>query len=195
MKLTERPAFQFSAEVNRSLWNGYGVSTGFQYASRSETLNKTTTTSDSTLSWVVTPIYDQQVPDSIIGYDSVMQTQLTNTQHLYQQVNRIQSFGIPLYVTKHFEFGDNWGVLVNLGTVFQFYKVTLGATDNIPAPVVHDFSVNVVGRVHATYRFTGGWMISAGLSGGWDLKPAAVYVGMDRKRYYLTPQIGLHYSF
>jgi hypothetical protein len=50
------------------------------------------------------------------------------------------------------------------------------------------------GRVHATYKWKN-WMFSAGFGGGWDLGIPASYANYDRKRYWITPQVGIHLTF
>ena len=195
--VSEKPSFQFSAEINRSLFAGYGLSTGFGFNQRQETfkltdlqiLDSAIVIDDSI------PIYgNPNEPDSITGYldttyyfDDTLSTD-------YTQVNRIQTIGIPLYFTKHFSFSDQWGLLVNAGAVFQFYKVSQGELNGIPAPTVNDFSLNVAARLHATYTWNQ-WMFSAGVSTGWEMKQAVIYEGLDRKRYFITPQLGFHFRF
>lgn len=193
--VSEKPSFQFSAEVNRSLFAGYGLTTGFGFNQRQETFKLTNLQIlDSAIVVVDSlPIYDQNM-DSIIGYydttyyfDDTISTDFT-------QLNRIQTISIPLYFTKHFSFSDKWGLLVNAGAVFQFYKVSQGDLNGMPAPTVNDFSMNLTGRFHATYTWNK-WMFSAGLSTGWEMKQALIYEGLDRKRYFITPQLGFHFRF
>lgn len=197
--VSEKPSFQFSAEINRTMFAGYGLSTGFGFNQRQETFKLTNLQIlDSAI--VVDdsiPIYQNpNQPDTIIGwidttyyYDDTLSTD-------YSQVNRIQTIGIPLYFTKHFSFSDQWGLLVNAGAVFQFnkYVTTQQASIMLPAPTVTDFSVNVTARLHATYTWNQ-WMFSAGVSTGWELKQALIYEGLDRKRYFITPQLGFHFRF
>lgn len=195
--VSEKPSFQFSAEINRTMFAGYGLSTGFGFNQRQETFKRTTQQIlDSAI--VVNdsiPIYQNpQQPDTIIGwidttyyFDDTLSTD-------YTQVNRIQTIGIPLYFNKHFSFSDKWGLLVNAGAVFQFYKVSQGELNGMPAPTVNDFSLNIAGRFHATYTWNQ-WMFSAGVSTGWEMKQALIYEGLDRKRYFITPQLGFHFRF
>ncbi|HLP56416.1 MAG TPA: hypothetical protein VK151_15375 [Fluviicola sp.] len=195
--LSEKPGFQFSGEINRSFVAGYGVTTGASFSKRQETF-KYTALQILDSAYMVTdsiPIYgNPNVPDSITGYydttyyvDDTISTDLT-------QLNRIQTFGIPLYFTKHFSFSDKWGLLVNAGAVFQFYNVSQGELNGMPAPTINDFGVNVSGRFHATYSWNN-WMFSAGVNTGFELKQAVIYEGLDRKRYFISPQLGIHFRF
>jgi hypothetical protein len=190
---TEKPAFQFSGEINRSLFAGYGLSTGLNYSTkREESLEFTTTEINTYTTFDSIPIWNQN-QDSIIGYDVIIVDHSDTIESVYRQVNTVSAFGFPVYLNKQFRFGDRWGMLVNAGAQFNFYKITLGAAgDTTSPPQTNDFSVNIVGRVHATYRWNN-WLFSAGVAGGYDLKPAIIY--QERKRYYLTPQVGVHWTF
>lgn len=195
--VSEKPSFQFSAEINRSVFKGYGLSTGFGFNQRQETFKLTNLQIlDSAI--VINdsiPIYGSpNVPDSITGYLDTTYYYDDTLSTDFNQVNRIQTIGIPLYFTKHFSFTEQWGLLVNAGAVFQFYKVSQGNLNGMPAPTVNNFSMNVTARLHATYIWKQ-WMFSAGVSTGWELKQALIYQGLDRKRYFITPQFGVHFRF
>jgi hypothetical protein len=197
--VSEKPSMQFSAEINRTLFAGYGLSTGFGFNQRQETfkltnlqiLDSAIVVNDSV------PIYQNpQQPDTIIGwldttyyYDDTLSTDFT-------QLNRIQTISIPLYFSKHFSFTDQWGLLVNAGAVFQFnkYRTTQQTSMMLPAPTINNFSMNLTGRFHVTYTWNK-WMFSAGVSTGWEMKQALMYEGLDRKRYFITPQLGFHFRF
>ncbi|MES2555915.1 MAG: hypothetical protein V4604_07190 [Bacteroidota bacterium] len=195
--LQEKPSFQFSAEINRSLFAGYGLTTGFGFNKRQENYKHTTIqVQDSAI--VINdsiPIYgNPNVPDSITGYLDTTYYLDDTTSTDYIQLNRIQTIGIPLYFTKHFSFTDKWGLLVNAGAVFQFHKVSVGELNGMSAPAINKFSMNVTGRFHLTYTWNQ-WTFSAGVSTGWELKRAIIYQGLDRNRYFITPQLGFHFRF
>ena len=197
--VSEKPSFQFSAEINRSLFKGYGLSTGFGFNQRQETFKLTNLQilDSAIVVFDSIPIYgNPNVPDSITGYQDTTYYYDDTLSTDFNQVNRIQTIGIPLYFTKHFSFSDQWGLLVNAGAVFQFnkYVTTQQASLMIPAPTVNNFSMNVTARIHATYTWKQ-WMFSAGVSTGWELKQALIYEGLDRKRYFITPQFAIHFRF
>src|SRR3989338_7078218 len=195
--VSEKPSFQFSAEINRNLFAGYGLSTGFGFNQRQETFKLTNLQIlDSAI--VINdsiPIYgNPNVPDSITGYQDTTYYYDDTLSTDFSQLNRIQTIGIPVFFTKHFKFSDQWGLLVNAGAVFQFNKVSIGELNGMPAPTINDFSMNVAGRFHLTYTWNQ-WMFSAGVSTGMELKQAVIYEGLDRKRYFITPQLGFHFRF
>jgi hypothetical protein len=197
--VSEKTSFQFSAEINRSLFKGYGLSTGFGFNQRQETFKLTNLQilDSAIVVFDSIPIYQNpQQPDTIIGWTDTTYYFDDTLSTDFNQVNRIQTIGIPLYFTKHFSFSDQWGLLVNAGAVFQFnkYVTTQQASLMIPAPTVNNFSMNVTARIHATYTWKQ-WMFSAGVSTGWELKQALIYEGLDRKRYFITPQFGIHFRF
>jgi hypothetical protein len=196
--VSEKTSFQFSAEINRSVFAGYGLSTGFGFNQRQETFKLTNLQilDSAIVVFDSIPIYgNPNVPDSITGYQDTTYFYDDTLSTDFNQVNRIQTIGIPLYFTKHFSFSDQWGLLVNAGAVFQFNKYqTQQASLLIPAPTVNNFSMNVTARLHATYTWKQ-WMFSAGVSTGWELKQALIYEGLDRKRYFITPQFGIHFRF
>jgi hypothetical protein len=64
----------------------------------------------------------------------------------------------------------------------------------LPAVSVNKFSMSVLGRIHATYTMNR-LVFSAGISGGFDLKSPLTYGTTERKRYTLTPEIGIHFTF
>jgi len=195
--VSEKPSFQFSAEINRSLFKGYGLSTGFGFNQRQEAFKLTNLQilDSAIVVFDSIPIYgNPNTPDSITGYQDTTYYFDDTLATDFTQLNRIQTIGIPLYFTKHFSFTEQWGLLVNAGAVFQFYKVSQGNLNGIPAPTVNNFSMNVTARLHATYTWKQ-WMFSAGVSTGWELKQALIYEGLDRKRYFITPQFGVHFRF
>lgn len=188
--LDEKLSFRVSGEINRSLIGGYGLTTGLGHNSWSETFTFYSESYDSTYLYTDSvPIYGiPQFPDSITGYDYVDIYDTDTTVNSASQQTAVRTFFIPLYVSRHFEFGDTWGMLANAGAVFNFYKVT-GDSAN-----TKDFGMTVSGRVHATYRWKN-WMFSAGVAGGWDMSMPATYAGYERKRYWITPQAGIHLRF
>lgn len=192
-ELDEKSGFRFSAEVNRSLFGGYGVSTGVGYRSQSETYSRSYMSYDSIFAgYDSIPIYSG---DTIIGYDSVAVYNIDSTKTTYSQANAIRTVFIPLYISRQFTFGDHWGMLVNAGTVFRFHTFKTGAVDSmLPAISLNKFSMSVVGRIHATYTFNQ-LVFSAGVSGGFDLKSPLTYGTTERRRYTLTPEIGIHFTF
>lgn len=194
--ISEKTGSRFSVELNRTLFRGYGVTTGFGYGTNSESyrLTQLTIVDSIYLGQDSLPIYDQQNPDSIIGYNYFNLYTSDTTKTAFTQLSQVRTIGIPLFVTRQFMFSEKWGLLVNAGAVFNFYKVTLGTSNGLPAPTINDFSINLAARLQLTYK-RGNWMFSAGVNGGWDMKPALMYQGLDRKRYFLTPQIGLHFTF
>jgi len=194
--VSEKTGTRFSVELNRTLFQGYGITTGLGYGTNSESyrLTQLTIIDSIYLGQDSIPIYDSQFPDSIIGYNYMAVYTSDTTKTESTQLSQVRTIGIPLFVTRHIMFSEKWGLLVNAGAVFNLYKVTLGTANGIPPPTINDFSVNVVARLQLTYKWSN-WMLSAGLNGGWDLKPALMYQGLDRKRYFLTPQIGLHFTF
>lgn len=194
--ITEKTGSRFSVELNRTLFRGYGVTTGFGYGTNSESyqLTQLSIIDSILIGQDSTPIYDLQFPDSIIGYNYFNLYTSDTTKTVSTQLSQVRTIGIPLFVTRQFMFSEKWGLLVNAGAVFNFYKVTLGTSNGLAVPTINDFSINVAARLQLTYKF-GNWMLSAGVNGGWDMKPALMYQGLDRKRYFLTPQIGLHFTF
>ena len=194
--VSEKTGSRFSVELNRTLFRGYGVTTGFGYGTNSESyrLTQLSIIDSIYIGQDSTPIYDAQIPDSIIGYNYFNSYTSDTTKTASTQLSQVRTIGIPLFVTRQFMFSKKWGLLVNAGAVFNFYKVTLGTSNGLAAPTINDFSINVAARLQLTYKF-GNWMFSAGVNGGWDMKPALMYQGLDRKRYFLTPQIGLHFTF
>ncbi|MDH4473025.1 MAG: hypothetical protein QE487_10505 [Fluviicola sp.] len=195
--VSEKPSFQFSAEVNRNLIAGYGLTTGFGFNQRQETFKLTNLQilDSAIVIFDSIPLYENpNMPDSITGYQDTIYYFDDTLSTNFTQLNRIQTMSIPLYFTKHFSFSDKWGLLVNAGAVFQFYKVSQGELNGMPAPTVNNFSMNLTGRFHATYTWNQ-WMFSAGVSTGWEMKQALIYEGLDRKRYFITPQFGVHFRF
>ncbi len=194
--ISEKTGSRFSVELNRTLFRGYGVTTGFGYGTNSESyrLTQLSIIDSIYIGQDSTPIYDMQFPDSIIGYNYFNSYSSDTTKTESTQLSQVRTIGIPLFVTRQFMFSEKWGLLVNAGAVFNFYKVTPGTSNGLAVPTINDLSINVAARLQLTYKF-GNWMLSAGVNGGWDMKPALMYQGLDRKRYFLTPQIGLHFTF
>lgn len=196
-ELKEHIGARISAEWNRQLFAGFGATTGIGYAAAKEKYAYNHTTIDSVYMGIDSiPIYSQQDPDSIIGYNYVEVYDVNETKQTYSSSYKVTTVMVPLYVSRHFSLGDNWGILANAGTVFGFHTITsVSMADTLlPSVTTRKFSMNVSGRVHATYSF-GNWMVSAGIAAGWEAKPAIRYGEADRKRYTLTPQIGIHLNF
>ena len=81
------------------------------------------------------------------------------------------------------------------GMAGNFYSVNNRSGDLESAiPAYNRFGVQSVLRLHAAYRWEQ-FVFSAGAAGGYDFKPAVTAEGCDKKRYYLTPQTGLHWRF
>lgn len=191
---TEKTSLYFSAEINRNLFSGFGATTGIGYTSRSETVTYNQFTYDSLYLGIdSTPVYgNPNFPDSITGYTYFNNYQIDTTKTQQIQNNSIQTIAVPLFVSRHFTFSEKWGMLVNAGAVFRFNTFSAGNVG--PAPVTNAFTVSPAVRVHLTYSLKN-WMFSAGVSGGFDLKQAMIYEGIERKRSYLTPQFGVHFRF
>jgi len=195
VKPTEQGSFLLSLELQR-YFGDYAVSSGFSYGKRNDSFDSTT---DSTSIYYVgidsIPVYDQ-TGDSLLYYDLVPNYDTLNIHTSESRLESVTSFGIPLYIGHHFAFGSsNWGLLVNAGAVFNFHSVKYRSTDlDASVLTVTKFSVNGVLRAHATYQWKQ-LLFSAGVTGGLDFKPAVMLTGTDRKRYYFTPQVGVHWKF
>lgn len=190
----EKTSAYFSAEVNRNVFAGFGVTTGVGYTNRTEIVKYNQFSYDSLyLGMDSLPVYgNPNFPDSITGYNyfNVYQIDTTKTQQV--QNNIVQTVAVPLFITRHFSFTEKWGLLVNAGAVFRFNSFKTGNVG--PVPLTNAFTISPALRIHVTYSLDK-WMFSLGVSGGMDLKQAFIYQGIDRKRSYLTPQFGVHFSF
>jgi hypothetical protein len=191
--LKTEPAFKISAEVNRTLFSGYGVSAGLGYYQVNDKYETFTYVNDSTVTGVDSiPIMDQN--DSIIGYQYVYHYD-DSTQFNHPFNYRISNIVIPIYLTKQFDFGSNWGMLINAGAVFRMSKVTGGPVSPYGNdPVITRNSIMLSGRVHATYKWNS-WLFSLGLNAGYYIKPPVEYSNIKTGRSFLTPEIGVHFNF
>jgi len=191
--LDPQPAFKFSGEINRTLFSGYGVSTGLGYYKVNDKYETFTYENDSTVTSVDTiPIYDQN--DSIIGYDYVFHyDDSTQINHPFNY--SISNIIIPVYLSKQFDLGNNWGMLVNAGAVFRMSKVTGGPVAPYGKdPVIVRNSFMISGRAHATYKWDN-WMFSLGFNAGYYVKPPVQYHNIKTTRSFITPEIGVHFNF
>lgn len=191
----EKPSLYFSAEISRNLFKGFGVTTGAGFHARSENMTYNQFSYDSVyVGMDSTAITDPNNTDSIIGYDYFDVYQIDTTK--VQQTNNysFQSVTVPLFINRHFSFTEQWGMLVNAGAVFQFNNIKNTKENVTPAPLPNRFTISPMLRVHATYTVNN-WMFSAGLNTGIDLRNAIDYSGIDRKRFFLTPQFGVHFRF
>jgi len=194
--LKAAPSFRPSLEINRSLIAGYGLTTGIGYISQSERYRVITYTMDSVFVGIDSiAIYDQQNPDSIIGYQQVNVYESDTIEHNHDLTSKVSTVFIPIYVTKHFEFNENWGLLVNAGAVFRISSIT-SPKDSFPDPFPTQYKTGVMlsGRIQGTYT-KGNWMFSAGINGGYYLKPPLGYYEFNKPRYFISPQLGIHYRF
>lgn len=192
--LKAAPSFRASVEINRNLVAGYGLNTGVGYNAQNETYTVNTYSIDTASTWLDSiPIFDQQ--DSIIGYNYFTNYDLDTTETNHTLSSKVSTLFIPIYVSKHFEFNQNWGLLVNAGAVFRISSIT-SPTDSFPEPlpVQYKTSVMLSARVQGTYT-RGSWMFSAGLNCGYYVKPPLGYYEFDRPRYFFSPQVGIHYRF
>lgn len=189
------PSIRTSFEINRSLIAGYGLNTGLGYYAQQENyrLEKTTINTYTTVDSI--PVYHPVDTDSIIGYQHYTvydQDTMVTSQTVS---SRVSTVFIPVYISKHFEFNQKWGLLVNAGAVFRISAIKAGSTSpEEPEPVQYKTGIMLSGRLHGTYRM-GSWMFSAGLNCGYYVKPPLQYQGLDKSRYFLSPQVGIHYRF
>ena len=187
-------SFRPSLEINRSLVAGYGLTTGVGYNALNETYTYTTSSIDTASTWLDSiPIFDQN--DSIVGYTYFTNYDLDTTVNNYPLSSKVSTVFIPIYLTKHFEFNNDWGLLINAGATFRISSIT-SPTDSFPEslPVQHKTGVMLSGRIQATYTKEN-WMFSAGFNGGYYLKPHLEYYEFDKPRYFFSPQVGIHYRF
>jgi hypothetical protein len=198
-QFTEKPgSVMLAAEINRSLFNGFGLSTGVQLGTkRRESFTESDT--ETTVTYIITdsvPVLDSTQTDTIDWFyeygDSIVQTFETS----YTLLNSVRTFTLPLYVTREFRFNENWGLLASAGAQFNFYRVTLGSVSDTNAvkTTANDFGTTLIGRAHLTHQWNQ-LQFSAGFSGGYDLKLPVMYEGIDRRRYFITPQIAVHFIF
>lgn len=186
--------FRFSAEINRNLFSGFGVSTGFGYFNSGEDYTRYSYQFDSTFLYIDSlPILDQN--DSVIGYNYFNVYDIDTTQNSSQSSYKLSSIAIPLYLTKQFELTDKWGVFVQAGMVYRITKITGDPSNPLPdLPTINKNSVMISGRVHASYKWNN-WMFSLGMNTGFYVKPPLEYPGVKTSRSYFTPEFGVHFSF
>lgn len=191
-------SWRTSLEVQRNITGNLSASTGVGYQRNWEYFHKNVYfVYDSVYMGIDTiPIYDQQNPDSIIGYEYVEVYGSDSTSSPFYTSRLVNTFSIPLYLHYTFELSENWFLLTDVGATFNFYSVMATWENNPikPDPVSNDFGINAMLRLHAGYR-RGNWMFSAGITGSMYLKTPVTYSGIDTKRLFLSPQLGLHYSF
>ena len=193
--LKTKPGFRYSAEINRTIFSGYGLTSGITYHKTEDQYN--TYQFDSIYVYTDTiPQYGEpNFPDSITGYEYVDIYQTDTLNGPSQDNITLSSIIIPLYITKQFDLGNNWGVLINAGATYRMTKVT---PKNGPLSsseiLTNRNSLIISGRVHATYKWNS-WMFSMGLNAGYYVKPPMEYPNIKTSRSYLTPEIGIHFLF
>ncbi len=193
--LKTKPGFRYSAEINRTIFSGYGLTSGISYHKTEDQYN--TYQFDSMYVYTDTvEIYGEpNFPDSITGYEYVDIYEIDTLHGPSQDNITLSSIIIPLYITKQFDLGNNWGLLVNAGATYRMTKVT---PKNGPLSsseiLTNRNSLIISGRVHATYKWNS-WMFSMGMNAGYYVKPPMEYPGIKTARSYLTPEIGIHFLF
>jgi len=194
--LDTKPSLRYSAEVNRTLVSGFGVTSGLGYFKTQDTYSRFTYLIDSVYIGIDSiPIYDQQNPDSIIGYNYIDEFVADSTKETHQFNYSISSIIVPLYVTKQLNFGNNWGMLINAGVVYRMSKVIgdpVAPYSN--EPKINKNSFLLSGRVHASYQLNN-WMFSLGLNAGYYVKPPVEYPDINTTRFFFNPELGIHFKF
>lgn len=205
LEVAEKGSLLLSLEINRYFGN-FGVHSGLGYGQRKDELEMEHETTDVTfLGYDSIAIYDPDNPDSIIGYDTIgVYESVTKLE--YERSNyAVSSFSIPIGVSWRHRFGTSpFGLRASGQVNFNFQQAKQlswsgveGSDTSGAQPTM--MNINRVGvstnlRVHLTYE----WQrltFSAGLAGGMDFRPTVIPEGYTRKRYYLTPQLGLHFAF
>jgi len=192
---SERGSYLLSLEIQR-YFGQYSVSSGLSYGKRGDLF--TTSGSFNTITYLGTDsvaVYDPQ-GDSILYYTYFEDYDTAVTTWEERRLNTVTTFGIPLYAGRHFQFGtSSWGLQVNAGATFNFHTIKYRSPDlDLSVLTMNKFGINGVLRLHGTYEWNK-VCFSAGVTAGWDFKPAVTGTGFDRKRYYLTPQLGIHWKF
>lgn len=181
-----------SAELQRKFLGQWAVSTGFNYAKRTEIFSQTN--SETSTYYVGTDSVPIMQGDTIVGYEYYENYDTTVYSLTYHHNKVTQSFGIPLFVGRSFTFGKTWGADLQLGGIVQFYKVSSSGDVESTEPAYTKTGFQGFVRLNATYTWNR-FAFSAGLNGGYDFKPSVIYSDFRRKVVYLGPQIGLHYRF
>ncbi len=193
-----KPSIRTSVEINRQLKSGFSVSSGLGYNKFNETVSFSYVSSiDSTYLGVDSiPIYDPQNPDSITGYEPYNVYSVDTSKVQSSNKYTTTAFYIPLFIGKTFELSDKWVVMADLGATFNFYKTkTDGNSDpNSPLKAYNSFGMNAALRLYGGYRFNN-WMVTAGFTYSIYLKTPVTYNNLSTQRMFLSPQLGIHYSF
>lgn len=195
-ELSEKTSAQFSLELQRLLANGYSLSSGLAYTKRTDNYSYVTLSEIITNSLDSIPIYDTADTNMpIIGYTYFTTSDTSSVSSNEQSSYSISSFGIPIVFGKSFALGTNWGVDARLGAIVYFNTIKSKSIESENFNLTKNkTSLQVVGRVQANYSWNN-LVFSAGVAGGLDFKPATISVGDNRKRYYITPQLGIAYQF
>jgi hypothetical protein len=197
-ELAMKPSFRTSLEINRNLPFNFSVSTGAGYNKFEEKYSISYIQSiDSVYVGTDTiPIFDQQNPDSIIGYNYIDNYTADTTKGTRSNTFNTTAISIPLHLRRTFELSDKWVVMTDLGASFNFYKTTKSnSSDSIPLESgINSFGINASMRLHAGYKLNN-WMFTIGVNGSLYLKTPVIYDGLANKRYYFSPQLGIHYTF
>ncbi len=197
-ELTLKPSFRTSLEINRNLPLNFSISTGAGYNKFEEKYSVSYIQSiDSVYAGTDTiPIFDQQNPDSIIGYNFVDVYTSDTVKGTRNNTFNTTAISIPLHLRRTFELSDKWVVMTDLGATFNFYTTTKSnSSDSIPLESgLNSFGINASMRLHAGYKLNN-WMFTIGVNGSLYLKTPVNYDGLTNKRYYFSPQLGIHYTF
>ena len=193
--LNSKPAFDYSLEINKTIFSGFGITTGIGGINTKDVYTRYTYIADSTYTVDTIPLYDPNNPDSIIGYNGIETLHVDNIQRAHSFKYTISSMVIPIYVSKQFDFGNNWGMLLNTGLIYRMNKIKGGpVTPYSEEPIINKNSFMISGRVHATYKWNN-WMFSLGMNAGYYIKPPVNYPNIKTNRSYFNPEIGIHFNF
>lgn len=197
-ELRLNPSFRTSVEISRKLKSNFAVSAGMGYNQFKESY-KTSYVSgiDTVFAGIDSiPIYDQQFPDSIIGYDTVAVYNYNPIVNQSTFTNSTTVFYVPLFISKTFDLSEKWVIMTDLGATFNFYKTRQSVPDpNSPVKSYNAFGINAALRLYGGYKFGSNWMATAGFTYSIYLKTPVVYNGSTTQRMFVSPQLGIHYSF